>query len=230
MMSPDFARTDLGAMTHQDLRFVLDNMPRPGSSYEEIAQVIEQLPSTLESMLTSDYLFDIIQDRRRIILGISPFLLFNVLLRRSLGRPRSPLDRRVINYLANLLALFIHAERVCRVEPQDAEPHEYVVELVGEAAGANPRRRFVTYAHIGNYALWLTGLRQEWLEQRHRFGRRPVSPSYYAEFGQSSFDRAAHHDLAHRFGLDDVFLRLAVMFEHYRQGLIHMQRQYMTAD
>lgn len=229
MTRPDFARTDLHALTQGDLRFLIENMPRPGENYEAIANVLESLPSTVESMLTSDYVFDLIRDRQQLLLGISPFLLFSVLLRRTLGRPRSAVDRRVINYLANLLALFVRTDRVFRVEPGDREPHHYVVELVAEAEEADPRRAFVTYAHIGNYALWLTGLQMQWLEHRFRYGRRPVSPGYYAEFGQSSFDRAARHGLARQFGLDDVFLRLAMMFDHYRQGLAAMQREHMGA-
>jgi len=165
-----------------------------------------------------------------LILGVSPFLLFSVLLRRSFGRPRSALDRRVLNYLANLLALFVRTDRVFRIEPGDREPHHYVVGLIAEADEADPRRAFLTYAHIGNYALWLTGLQMRWLEQRFHHGRRPVSPDYYAGFGQSSFDRAARHKMARGFGLDDVFMRLAVMFNHYRDGLAIMQREHMPGS
>lgn len=226
-LRPDFACTDLSPLPEGDLRFVIENMPGPGQTYEEIATVIEEMPSTLESMLTSEYLYRLIRDRTRLILDISPFLLFSVLLRRALGTPRSPLERRVMNYLANLLALFIHTDRIHRIEPADAEPHEYVVELLQEAEEAGPRREFVTYAHIGNYALWLTGLQMQWLEHRYRYGRRPVQPDYYAEFGQSYFDRASKHAMAREFGLDDVFLRLAVMFDHYKRGLNYMSRHCM---
>ncbi len=229
MNRPDFAHTDLGALPEGDLRFLVENMPRAGTSYEEIAQVIGELPTTLESMLTSDYVFELIRNRERLLLDVSPFLLFSILLRRSLGRPRSPLERRVINYLANLLALFIHTDRLYRVEPGDAEPHTYVVELMQEMLEADPRREFVTCAHIGNYALWLTGLQFGWLEHRHRFGRRPVSPEYYAETGRAHFDRAARHHMARDFDLQDVFLRLAMMFDHYRKGLNHMRSHFMSA-
>lgn len=227
MPRPDFARTDL-ALAEPDLRFLLENLPQPGASYEEIAQVIDALPTTFESMLTSEWLHRRIVEQQELLLGISPFLLFSVLLRRSLGRPRSDLERRVVNYLANLLALFVRTDRLLRVEPGDREPHHYVVELLAEAAAAAPRRAFVTYAHIGNYALWLTGMQLAWLRDRHRFGRRPVSPEYYAESGQAAFDHAARHNLAREFGLEDVFLRLAMMFDHYRRGLEHMQREYMA--
>lgn len=229
MRKPDFACTALDQLEQTDLRFLIENMPHGGGSYEEIARLLETMPSTLESMLTSDYVYALIRDRRNLVLSISPFLLFGVLLRRSLEAPRTPVERRVINYLANLLALFVRTERLYRVE-DGADPQAYVVELLQGLAEAEPRRQFVTYAHIGNYALWLTGLQGAWLEQRHRYGRRPVDARYYESQGRAYFDRAAHHALAREFGLDDVFLRLAFTFDHYRAGLDRMRRNEMFAE
>jgi len=223
MRRPDFAHADLGPLAPPDLRFLIDRMPQAGGSYQEMAALLQAMPTTLESMLTSDYVYDLIRDRQRLLLDLSPFLLFSVLLRRSLGRPRSPLERRVVNYLANLLTLFMTAERLHRVKPEDPEPHQHLVALFAGAAGAEPRRQFVTYAHLGNYALWLTGMQAEWLQARHRHGRRPVSPRYYAEAGRSGFERAARHRLARELELEDVFLRLALMFDFYRDGLHRMR-------
>jgi hypothetical protein len=230
MSRPDFARTDLRGLSHRDLQRLIENLPRPGGSYEEIAEILQQMPSTLESMLTSEYVFQLIFDRRRTLLDLSPFLLFGVLLRRSLSPPRSGLERRVINYLSNLLAVFVRTERLYRIEPYDTESYEYVLDLVAEAERADSRRQFLTYAHIGNYALFLTGLRSQWLEHRHRYHRRPVDTNYYAECGRSYFDRAARHPRARELALEDVFLRLALSFEHYRRGLQHMVRHFFPAD
>lgn len=227
MRKPDFARTNLSGLMDRDLALLIENMPQAGANYREIARLVNELPTTLESMLTSDYVFQMIRDRQRLIVDISPFLLFSVLLRRSLASPRSSLDRRVINYLANLLALFIHTDRIYRVEPGDREPREYVVDLLQDAQQADPYRQFVTHAHIGNYALWLTGLQLEWLEYRHRYHRRPIDSKYYVESGQSNFGQAARHRLAREFGLEDVFLRLAMMFDDYKRGLNYMASHFM---
>lgn len=228
MPQPDFAASDLSRLGQGDLRFLLENMPRAGASHAEITQTLEQFPNTLESMLSSHYVFELIRDRRRMLLDISPFLLFNVLLRHSLGRPRTPLERRVLNYLANLLTLFLRNERLQRIAPDDQQEHAYLWELVAEAERGNEHRRFLAWAHLGNYALWLSGLQHAWLEQRHRYGRRPLSPAYYAEQGQSGFGHAARHRLAREFGLEDIFLRLAMGFEVYQQGLHHMREQMMA--
>lgn len=230
MNRPDIARTDLSDLPREDLRFLVENMPQAGRSYEELAAAVQELPTTLESMLSSEYVYRLIREHEGLLLDVSPFLLFGVLLRRTLDRPRSGLERRVINYLANLLTLFMHSERVLRVEPDDPQPRHYVVELLQEAEESDPQRAFLTYAHLGNYALWLTGLQMQWLEYRYRYGRRPVDPDYYSDFGRTSFDRAARHQMAERFGLDDVFLRLALMFEYYREGLNRLHAEYLSGD
>lgn len=227
MTRPDFACTELGRLANPDLKFLIENMPQPAQSYKEIAAVVHRLPTTVESMLTSDYVLQALLDRRQSILDISPFLLFSVLLRRSLGRYRSSLDRQVINYIANLLALFISTDRIYRVHAQDPASYEYLVDLIQDAQEADPSRRFTVHAHIGNYALYLTGVFPHWIEHRHRYHRKLVNSQYYVDFGRSYFDSAGKHPLAREFGLRDVFLRLALMFDDYKRGLNHMVSHYM---
>jgi hypothetical protein len=63
MPKPDFARTDMGQLVGKNLRFLIENFPRPGRGCEEIAQLIHRLPTILESMLNSESLFNKIRDR-----------------------------------------------------------------------------------------------------------------------------------------------------------------------
>ena len=58
MRRPDFARTQLQPLADGDLRFLIESFPRPASSYEEIARILDTLPNTLESVLTSDSVVD----------------------------------------------------------------------------------------------------------------------------------------------------------------------------
>lgn len=228
MERPDFAHVGLHAMTHGDLRFLMEHFPEPGRSYEEIAQVIEHIPTTLDSMLDSEFVFHKILEKRTLLIDVSPFLLFNVLLRRSVGGARSALDRKVINYIANLLALFVKADRLYRVHGRDTETYEYIVDMIAEAARVDMRRQFLVYSHIGNYTLWLTGLFPEWIEHRHRYKRRPVDEKFYTNSGRAYFERASTHPLAREYELSEVFLRLAMMFDHYKKALNVMAREHLA--
>ena len=169
MQTPDFARTDLSQLVDKDLQFLIENFPKPGRSYEEIAQLIHHLPTTLESMLNSESLFDKIRDRSLLILEISPFLFFSVLLRRSLMDRRILGDKKVINYIANLLSLFVRTDRLHRIHRNDKQTHHYLTDMIQEAANADTRRQFLIYSHIGNYSLYLTGIFPQWIEYRRRY-------------------------------------------------------------
>jgi hypothetical protein len=225
--APDFAVTDARRLDDRDLRFILEQFPRPGRSYDEIVRIIDGIPTTVESMLSSDYLFDKVCERTQLLLDVSPFLLFSILLRRTLRDQRSAIDRRLIAYLANLLALFVRTERVHRVDPSETKTYSHIVDLWEEAQRADARRRFLIHSHVGNYTLFLTGLFPRWVQQRSRFGRRPVGSKDYVDFGRTGFAEASAHPLARELRLDDVFLRLALMFDHYRLALNRMAETYL---
>jgi hypothetical protein len=227
MQKPDFAYTNLLPLADSDVKFLIDNFPEPGHSYEEISEVMRRLPTTLDSMLDSEFVFHEIFEQRNALLDISPFLLFNVLLRRSLGQVRSARERKVINYIANLLALFVKTDRAYRVHRADAQTYEYIVDMIQEASRSDTRRQFLVYSHIGNYTLWLTGLFLDSIQYRHRYKRRPVDVSFFTNSGRAYFERASSHPLAREYELNDVFLRLAMMFDHYRNALNYMAREYL---
>jgi hypothetical protein len=224
---PDIAVRGLERLGDADLRFLAESFPRPATSYEDMARVFHALPSTLESMLDAEHVHRRIFESRRELLEISPFLLFNVLLRRSLGRAHTPTDRAVRNYLANVLSLFVRAERVRRPDPEEARGYDYFADLAAEATRADERRSFLLHAHIGNYALYLTGIFREALEYAHRYKRRPLTPRYYADMGRVGYRDAASSRLAAVYRLDDVFLRLALQFDHYRERLSLLAREYL---
>ncbi|MCZ6677652.1 MAG: hypothetical protein O7E52_10410 [Candidatus Poribacteria bacterium] len=228
MSKPDFARTDLSQIVDQDLQFLIENFPPPGTSYEEIAQRIHPLPTALESMLNSESLFHKIRDQSQLILAISPFLLFSVLLRRSLVDQRILGDKRVINYIANLLSLFVREDRLHRIHRSDKQTHQYLTDMIQEAVNADARRQFLIYSHIGNYSLYLTGLFPQWIEYRRRYKNRPVSTQFYINFGREYYERASAHAMAREYELDEVFFRLSIMFEVYKEALNHLAKQYLV--
>jgi hypothetical protein len=226
MARPDYAKTDNSALTRTDLRFLIEHFPSPGRSYAEIAAVIDQLPTTLESMLESDYVAERILDRRGLLLDVSPFLLFNVLFRRSLPGKRNALERKVINYIANMLSLFVRVDRLYRVRPTDPVTSQHIVDMIQRIPQAATSERFAIYAHIGNFALFLTGMFPDWIEHRFRFKRRLVNRTYYEDQGCAYYHQAGLHPLADQFELHDVFLHLALGFSHYSQALNQMRRNF----
>ena len=228
MRTFDFARTGSELLSDDDLRFVIEQFPKPGKSYEEISRAIHHFPEALESMLNSEELFLKIRDESQIMLDISPFLLFSVFVRRSLADKRIIGDKKVVNYIANLLSLFVAKSRLYRVERHDEHAHQYITDMIQEAQTADSRRQFLICAHIGNYSLFLTGIFSKYIEYCHQYKRRPVDVQFYVDFGKTYYERASEHTIARDFDLDETFFRLSIMFEVYKDALNHLAKQYLN--
>lgn len=227
MQAPDFAQWSTPAFTRQDLIFLFEHFPVPGVDPVAAAQRVIEQPSTLDSMLEADYVFDAIQDRQLLWLEVSPKLFFNVMLRRCLPGRRHAGERQAIHYLANLLGLFTQTERLYRVSRDDEANYQYLVDLVAAASQSGSERCFLVQSHIGNYAMFTAGICAEWVEHRHRYKRRPVTVEYYCKMGRSYYFTASKHPLASEFGVQQVFRELAERFGYYRDGLAKMAGDYL---
>lgn len=219
MDSPDFAAVAALTLEQRDLLFLFEHFPVPGVDAVEAARRVMAQPSTIDSLLESDYVQNAILDRSQAWLNVSPKLYFNVMLRRALPGQRQPQERRTLHYLANLLGLFVHAERLHRVQRDDAARYDYLVDLMQEAQAAGHQRRFLVLSHIGNYALFLAGYCRQWIEHRHRYFHRPLPLDYYRNMSRAHFASAAKHELADTYGLRPVFAQLATRFDYYRDGI-----------
>jgi len=225
MASPDFALPGPSRFEPRDLLFIFEHFPGPAIDPVEAVRRLHEQPAMLESLLESGFLRDALLDTRHGCLQVSPRLFFNVMLRQAIPGPRTPEDRSAIHYVANLLDLFASTERVYRPQAGDDTAYEYVVDLVEESARASYTRRFLVDAHIGNYALFVSGMHADWVNHRLLYQRRLVSLEYYRRIGASYFASAANHPSSQDYGLSAVFRALSRRFEHFRAGLQRMAGQ-----
>lgn len=154
-------------------------------------------------------------------LAISPHLLFYVLARRVL-REAGLSDRRLCDYIGSLLAEFsqthqLHAPVGGGVAGRG--PLAYLSDLLLAMQSArSPEQVFFLRAHVGNTALFLTGIFHENIARRSRRRGAPDC-SFYEEMGRSSFRAVAGHAVARRCELSDVFEGLAEQFRAVRLAL-----------
>lgn len=124
------------------------------------------------------------------------------------------------HYVAGVLVEFVHIERLFKLT--DAEGHrlEYLFEMVeaAESAGEMGQRR--AYKHLGDYALFMTGLFPEYLER----AGRPASPIYYIERGKASYAHLARIDPLKPYA--PLFRKLADRFEACVAGL-QLEKLYL---
>lgn len=127
-------------------------------------------------------------------------------------------DRTLADYVASVLLHFGLGNRATRASDADDEIYTTLAELAGALESADAPRSFVVRAHLGNYALWMSGVFPDYIETR-RWRRGGPDLDYYEEMGRRGFTLAADHRLASQHGLSALFAAAAERFPVLRQAL-----------
>lgn len=100
-------------------------------------------------------------------------------------------DPQVVQYLADLLTEFVHVNNLKRIADESGERLKYVSEMFGQSFREMlPEMRRAHFKHLGDVALFELGVFPEHLT----YGRRLVSPGYYAAQGRRSYFLAAESE------------------------------------
>lgn len=152
-------------------------------------------------------------------------LVVYVLLRHALLE--SGVESRMIaDYVSALVLEFGFRGRSYRISEHDDREYHYLVDILADMTRASGRRAFLLEAHLGNFALWLSGLFPDRIASRvHRRGGPDLS--YYEEMGQTGFRMAADDPVARRERLDALFRDAAEGFPRVRRGLNRFSDRYM---
>jgi hypothetical protein len=127
-------------------------------------------------------------------------------------------DRALADYTAAIVLHFGVRDGATRISAADDEQYDTLAALLRDADGPDPRRAFLVRAHLGNYALWISGLYPDRIEQR-RWRRGGPDLEYYEEMGRRGFLLAADHRLAQEHGMAALFQVVAERFGRVRVAL-----------
>lgn len=145
-----------------------------------------------------------------------PELVFYVLVRHALLEDGIT-DRGVADYLAALLCAFGRGGRAWHTADDTAE-YRYLVDIHAAAEQSSGRRAFLLRAHLGEFALWLSGIFPDHITARTQ--RRAAPPmSYYEEMGSSGYRLAARYGEAEEHGLAELYRNCADFFPALRIAL-----------
>ena len=144
-------------------------------------------------------------------------LALYVLLRRALLE--AGVERRVVaDYVTALVHEFGLGDRARRISEHDDEEYHYLVDLVDALTRAEGRRAFLLQAHLGNFALWLSGLFPDFILSRVQRKGGP-GLGYYEEMGRTGFRMASGARAAREHSLDEVYREASETFRSLRQAL-----------
>jgi hypothetical protein len=145
-----------------------------------------------------------------------PGLVFYLLVRHALLESDVS-DRVLADYLAALLVAFGHTRRAFRPHEQTQE-FFHLVDIVAAGDDASGERAFMLRAHLGEFALWLSGLFPDHITARVQRRGAP-GLDYYEQLGATGYRMAADHSIARTHGLDRVYRECAETFPVLRTAL-----------
>lgn len=127
-------------------------------------------------------------------------------------------DRGLADYVAGVLLHFGLRQRAHQLAEHDDQLYDTLAGIAADIESADAHRAFLARAHLGNYALWLSGLFPDHIAHRH-VRRGGPDLGYYEEMGRRGFRLAAGHRLANQHGLAPLFGAAAEAFPQLRIAL-----------
>jgi hypothetical protein len=203
------------SLTRNDAQLALRLISRGSNTDLESAEETLR-ESGIDAVLDDQRLLPALMESR---LGMNVSLpLFCYVVVRSALRGAGEDDRALADYVAAILLHFGARGRAERIAESADQTYYTVSALLDEVNGADVRRSFLVRQHLGNYALWLSGLFPDLIEQR-RWRRGGPDLEYYEDMGRRGFQLAADHRLAQENGLDKLFREVAEHFPQVRVAL-----------
>lgn len=214
-------------LNQDDMQFIVMALRRQGEK-----------DSTILHLLADDEMRDALLDHPRLLefllafrqtTAISPFLYFYIIVRHTLREFKID-DRAVADYLANLLTEFGKGNRMHRIDRHATKEYKYLVDLMADLLDANSEQTFQVQNHLGNYALFVTGIFPDHVYHRAKY--HPPSPdcSYYEQVGSANYQRASQHHIAQKYRLSDILYLLGQQFRQVRLALNHIADSFLYLD
>ncbi len=212
MIQPDTRRR----MTRDDAQLAIRLLAR-ASGHEEERALQERLANEgINAVLDHPRLPEALLHEPLAALASLPLLTY-VMVRTVLCRLGED-DRVISDYTAAVVLAFGQRGRAERCDETDDEIYDTLAAMLRDAESADARRSYLVRAHLGNYALWLSGLFADHIEHR-RWRRGGPHLEYYEEMGRLGFSMAARHPSAREQGMADLYATIAERFVTLRLAL-----------
>jgi hypothetical protein len=190
-----------------------------------LARLSGDEPASLEQRMADAGLVAVLDDPRLVAALLqlpagahASLPLFSYVMVRHALRGAGEDDRGIADYVTAIIVHFGFAGRANRIGLADDETYSTLVDLVDDVNDPDANRSFLVRTHLGNYALWLSGLFPDHIEQR-RWRRGGPDLEYFEELGRRGFELAADHRLAETYGLAALYATAAERFGLLRSAL-----------
>jgi hypothetical protein len=210
----------------EDVEFILSVLGARTGTAECLVKLLSDEASR-DQILDDEALFHAVLERKG-CLTVSSRFYFYILIRHVFLRSGID-DRRVADYVAEVLAEFARSERARCVLPGQENPLDYFFEMLSALRSADERTSFYLRAHIGNYSLFLSGVFPDRIRFRAEARGFP-DVTYYDALGRTHYRAARDHRLAQRYELTGIFDTLSERFECTRLALNDIADRLFTME
>jgi hypothetical protein len=202
-----------------DLEFIAASVGSQSSSLN--LQSLLADPDALDAALESDRLLKSVLELPGNV-SVTPRFYFYVLTRHMLPQ----FDRSVADYVASVLALFVDAQNH-GAPGGHALPH--ISDMLIALKSASSEREFLIRVQVGDYALFLSGVFPQRIQNRATHHASPPI-SFYEEVGSQNYRRASNHRLAREQSLVETYRTIAERFSEVRHGLNQMSDRLLCLE
>jgi hypothetical protein len=182
---------------------------------------------SMDQMLDHPKLFRALLDLRS-CLPVSMHFYFYVLVRHVLLKEEIQ-EREVADYVAEVLAEFALLNRLRSPNTDEPEPLDYLFDMIVALERLGEKDRFAMQTHIGNYALFLSGIFPNQLQYRVQRRGAPGF-QFYENLGSSHFKLAGNHALARKLDMVSIYNTLGEAFHVTRLALNHLSERLVFLE
>ncbi|MDH3223314.1 MAG: hypothetical protein OEO23_06330 [Gemmatimonadota bacterium] len=210
------------SLSRRDAQQLVDLLGRHDESLRESAQ--SRLDETgIDALLDDPRLpASLLSDPE---IAVRPEVVFYVLVRHALLEGGVD-ELAVADYVASMVMAFGQGGRAYTVRNGGEVNYRYLVDMVRDLNEAGPREAFLIRTHMGNYALWLTGLFPDFLQARvKRRGAPPIE--YYETMGRVGYRDASESPQAAALGLEHHLRSVSDHFSGVRVALNRVSDRYL---
>jgi hypothetical protein len=208
----------------EDIDFILSVLGQKIGTAECLVQLLAD-EETRDVILDDEALFRALLERQGCLRVTSRFY-FYVLVRHVFLRSDIT-DRRVADYVAEMLTEFSSSEKARCVLPGQTNSLDYLFEMLTALKTADERTSFFIRVHIGNHSLFLSGVFPERIRFRAEARGFP-DLKYYEGMARTQYRVASDHRLAQRYDLCNIFHTLSERFETTRLALNDVAERLFT--
>ncbi len=213
----------------EDFAFIVSVLSRNQKSAVSLTELLAD-EETRDTILDHETLLRAVLEHNGTV-AISAHLFFYVVTRHVLCNAGIR-SREICDYIASLLAAFsVSAKVATPVDSNGGNPVEFhylsdVLLALKQAPSA--RQAFLLRAHIGNYALFLSGMFHDRIECRAKRGAPDCS--FYERMGMASFRDLSTNPVARQCRLDDVYGDLGEHFHDVRLALNRLSSEVLSME